>query len=114
MPFVTLGRIFFVRGETTKVGNIFTLIYYKMVIRKETKNLGNLLIKAVDKRLAKELIIKNHYSQKWLDSGFGRFNYGIFKEEQPDECLGVAVYGLMKNSKARIFTHPRPFAWNVK
>jgi hypothetical protein len=82
-----------------------------MVIRKETKNLGNVLIKAVDKALAKEVIVKNHYSHKWLDSGFGRFNYGIFREEKPDDCLGVAVYGLMKNPKARIFTHPNSKAW---
>jgi len=82
-----------------------------MVIRKETKNLGNVLIKAIDKALAKEMIVKNHYSHKWLDSGFGKFNYGIFREENPDDCLGVAAYGLMKTPKARIFTHPNPNAW---
>ena len=60
------------------------------MIRKETKNLGNILIKPVEKELAKEMIIKNHYPHKWNDPSFGKYNYGIFKEEKPDECLGVA------------------------
>jgi len=81
------------------------------MIRKETKNLGTLIIKPIEKTLAKEMIIKNHYSRKWNDGNFGKYNYGIFKEENPDVCLGVAVYGYMKNSKAKIFTHPNPEAW---
>ena len=81
------------------------------MIRKETKNLGNILIKPVEKGLAKEMIIKNHYSHKWNDPSFGKYNYGIFKEENPDECLGVAVYGYMKNPRAKTFTHPNPNAW---
>lgn len=80
-------------------------------IRKETKTLGTLIIKPVDKQEAKDLIIKNHYSHKWNDGGFGKFNYGIYKEEKPEQCLGVAVYGYMKNPKARLFTHPNPKAW---
>ena len=81
------------------------------MIRKETKNLGTLIIKPIDKVLAKELIIQNHYSHKWNEGGFGRYNYGIFKEENPDECLGVAVYGYMKNPRANVFTHSNPNAW---
>lgn len=81
------------------------------MIRKETKNLGTLIIKPVEKALAKEMIIKNHYSHKWNEGGFGKYNYGIFREEQADECLGVAVYGYMKNPNANIFTHPNPRAW---
>ena len=80
------------------------------MIRKETKNLGNILIKPVEKELAREMIIKHHYSHKW-NTGFGKYSFGIFKEEQPDECLGVAAYGYMKNCKAKIFTHPNPQAW---
>ena len=80
------------------------------MIRKETKNLGNILIKPVEKELAKEMIMKNHYSHKW-NVGFGKYSYGIFKEEQPNNCLGVAAYGYMKNCKAKIFTHPNPQAW---
>jgi len=80
-------------------------------IRKETKNLGILIIKPIGKELAKELIVKNHYSHKWNDGGFGKYNYGIFREENMDECLGVAVYGYMKNPKANVFTHPNPKAW---
>lgn len=80
-------------------------------ILKKTSSLGNLIIKEVEKDLAKKLIIENHYSHKWNDGGFGRYNYGIFREEQPDECLGIAVYGYMKNPKAKIFMHPNKEAW---
>ena len=80
-------------------------------IIKDTSALGRLLIKPIDKKLAKEMIIANHYSHKWNDGGFGIFNFGIFRVEQPDRCLGVAVYGYMKNPKAKIFTHPNPKAW---
>lgn len=82
-----------------------------MEIRKSTKNLGELIIKSVEKQLAKEMIIKNHYSHKWNDGGFGKHNFGIFRAESPDECLGVAVYGYMKNPRAKIFTHPNPDSW---
>ena len=80
-------------------------------ILKKTESLGNLVISEVSKDLAKELIVKNHYSRKWNDGGFGKYNYGIFKEEQPENCLGVAVYGYMKNPRAKIFQHPNPGAW---
>lgn len=80
-------------------------------ILKETTSLGSLIIKEVPKSLAKELIVENHYSHKWNDGNFGKFNFGIFKAEEPDKCLGVAVYGYMKNPKAAIFLHPNPDAW---
>ena len=60
------------------------------------KNNGVVFIKEIDRELAKELCIKNHYSRKW-NSAFGRFNFGIFKESEPDRCLGVAVFGNMMN-----------------
>ena len=37
-----------------------------MQILKETSTLGRLIIKPVDRVLAKELIVANHYSHKWL------------------------------------------------
>ena len=80
-------------------------------VYKDTSSLGRLLIKPVDKPLAKEMIVKNHYSHKWNDGGFGVYNFGIFHAAEPDRCLGVAVYGYMKNPAARIFTHPNPEAW---
>lgn len=80
-------------------------------IIKNTKSLGTLIIKPVDKKSAKEMIVQNHYSRKWNDGGFGKFNYGIFRAEEPDKCLGVAVYGLMKNVNAKVFEHPNPDAW---
>lgn len=80
-------------------------------IIKETSSLGTLIIKLVDKKIAKEMIIENHYSHKWNDGGFGLYNFGIFHAKEPNRCLGVAVYGYMKNPKARLFTHPNPKAW---
>lgn len=38
---------------------------------KKTTTLGNLTIKSVSKALAKEMIVKNHYSHKWNDGGLG-------------------------------------------
>lgn len=80
-------------------------------VLKNTSALGNLIIKLVSKAEAKDMIVMNHYSHKWNEGGFGRYNFGIFRAEEPDKCLGVAVYGYMKNPKAKIFTHPNPRAW---
>jgi hypothetical protein len=44
-------------------------------------------VKLIDKKIAKELIIKNHYSHKWTSC---RYALGLFKE---DELKGVAIYG---------------------
>lgn len=82
-----------------------------MEVRKLTKNLGEIIVKPVCKEVAREIIVKNHYSKKWNDGGFGKYSYGIFRAPDPDKCLGVAVYGYMKNPKAKIFTHPNPDAW---
>ena len=82
-----------------------------MQILKETSALGRLIIKPVDRAFAKELIVKNHYSHKWNEGGFGKYNFGIFRADEPDVCLGVAVYGYMKNPRAKLFTHPNPKAW---
>lgn len=80
-------------------------------IEKTTSSLGNLVIKPVTKSLAKELIIKNHYSHKWNDGGFGKYNFGIFKAENESDCLGVAVYGYVKALNAKLFEHPNENAW---
>ena len=83
-----------------------------MKILINTKNNGKLVIKRVSKNKAKELIIKNHYSKKWNNAGFGLYNFGIFREGKEEEklCLGVAVYGYLMHPKARQFTHPNPNA----
>lgn len=83
----------------------------ELVIVKETSSLGKLLIKSVSKEEAKRMIVENHYSHKWNEGGFGKYNFGVFRAEEPDMCLGVAVYGYMKNPRAKIFTHPNPSAW---
>ncbi|QTV06074.1 Mom family adenine methylcarbamoylation protein [Faecalibacter bovis] len=80
----------------------------------ETKNLGKLIIKQIDKQTAKELIIKNHYSHKWNDGGFGVYNFGVYSYDNPDKCLGCAVYGYMKNVKAKLISHPNPNAWMIE
>lgn len=72
---------------------------------------GSLLIKPIPKQQAKDMVIANHYSHKWNDGGFGKYNYGIFRTKNDQECLGVAVYGYMKSPRANIFTHPSPKAW---
>lgn len=41
------------------------------------------------------MIIEHHYSHKWNDN-FGIINFGIFNENS-EKCLGVAVFGRMKN-----------------
>ena len=85
--------------------------HQNLEVYKETSSLGRLLVKPVEKALAKAMIVKNHYSHKWNDGGFGVYNFGIFRANEPDRCLGVAVHGYMKNSAARIFMHPNPKAW---
>lgn len=70
-----------------------------MEIIKETSHMGTLLIKEIDYQQAKEMIIKNHYSHKW-NGYFGKVNVGIFKKEDPYNCLGVAVFGRMMNTKS--------------
>lgn len=69
-----------------------------MKILFNSKTMGNLIIKEIEKKDAKAMIIKNHYSHKW-QNGFGIINVGIFKEEN-DTCLGVASYGYMMNSNS--------------
>lgn len=78
-------------------------------IVKETSKMGTLVIKPVAKELARDMIVKNHYSHKWV-SNFGKYNFGVFRAGQ-DKCLGVASFGYMKNPQAKIFTHPNPDAW---
>lgn len=56
----------------------------------------SLVIKEVSYDTARDMIIENHYSHKW-NSAFGRYNYGIFKD---DRLLGVAVYGNLMNPKS--------------
>lgn len=82
-----------------------------LFVLKQTSSLGDLLIKPVAKELAKQMVIENHYSHKWNDGSFGVFNFGIFRAGEPDRCLGVAVYGYMKNQRAKLFDHPNPKAW---
>jgi len=67
-----------------------------MEVIKRTKNLGTLIVRPVEKKLAKSMVLENHYSHKWNES-FGIMDFGIFRENS-DKCLGVAVFGRMMNS----------------
>lgn len=87
------------------------MIKENLFVLKQTSSLGDLLIKPVGKELARQMVIEHHYSHKWNFGSFGVFNFGIFRADEPDKCLGVAVYGYMKNMNAKLFTHPNPKAW---
>lgn len=65
----------------------------KMEVTKVSKNLGTLIIKEVEYNIAKDIIVKNHYSKKW-NTSFGKVNIGIFKD---NKLLGVAVFGNLMN-----------------
>lgn len=83
-------------------------------IVKKTSSLGTLLIKPVSKEFAREMIIEHHYSHKWNNGDFGAYNFGIYRTEDTDNCLGVAVYGYVKNKQGKMFTHPNPNAWLIE
>lgn len=85
-----------------------------MQILKETSALGRLIIKPVDRVLAKDLIIANHYSHKWNEGGFGKYNFGIFRADEPDVCLGVAVYGYMKKPTSKVVHAPKSQRLDVR
>ena len=69
-----------------------------MEITKCTKNLDTLVIKPIEKSIAKSIIVENHYSHKW-NCSFGIINFGIFRKDS-DKCLGAAVFGRMMNSNS--------------
>ena len=79
-------------------------------IRKKTSHMGTLIIRPISKTLAKDLIIRNHYSHKW-NTPFGLYNFGLFQEGAPDECLGVAVYGWPKCPRAKNYISDVPNGW---
>lgn len=82
-------------------------------IVKQTSHMGTLVIRPVSKDIAKDLIVKNHYSHKW-NTPFGLYNFGIFRQDSPQECLGVAAYGYMKNPRANIFVSDVPGGWIIE
>ena len=71
-----------------------------METTKTLKNLGTITVKQIDRKIAREMIVKNHYSHK-MGSNHGIYNFGIFRD---NKLLGCAVYGYMMNPKAKIFT----------
>ncbi len=52
-----------------------------------SNNFSDFSLKVVDKKIAKELIVQNHYSHKWSSC---RYALGLFNN---DVLIGVAVYG---------------------
>ena len=71
----------------------------KPVVYKDSDVMGTLVFKEVDKNLAKDLVIKNHYSHKWA-SNFGVVNVGVFRQSDLATCLGVASFGWMMFPRA--------------
>lgn len=67
-------------------------------IEKVTKTNGVLKVREIPLSLAKDILVKNHYSKKW-NSAFGKINFGIFQDENPT-CLGVFSLGNMMNPKS--------------
>ncbi|MDR0966670.1 MAG: hypothetical protein LBM75_09270 [Myxococcales bacterium] len=79
-------------------------------IQRTLSSLGELVVKPVEKAIAREMVVSNHYSHSW-NGNFGTFNAGIFRAEESDRCLGVASFGPMKNNLCRsFFSHPDPQA----
>lgn len=72
-----------------------------MIIEKNTSNMGTLIIKEIDYSLAKDIIVKNHYSHKW-NTSFGKINIGVFKKEKKDCCIGVATFGNLMNPNSYV------------
>lgn len=58
-----------------------------------------LVFKEVDYKLAKQLVLENHYSHKW-NTAFGKVNIGVFKKQDLNTCLGVACFGNLMNTKS--------------
>lgn len=46
------------------------MIKENLFVLKQTSSLGDLLIKPVEKELARQMVIEHHYSHKWNFGGF--------------------------------------------
>lgn len=77
--------------------------------------MGTLVIRLVSKDVARDLVVRGHYSHKWLAS-FGIHNFGIFREgaETDGDCLGVASFGYMKTPKARVIESSVLGGWMIE
>lgn len=78
---------------------------FPFVARKEMKY-QTLIIRLISKDLAKDICVQNHYSHKW-GSTFGAYNFGVYLEERPNECLGVASFGEMMNPNSYKSINPQ-------
>jgi len=65
-------------------------------IVKQTRNNGELVLEEINRRSAKDMITKNHYSKNW-NTSFGRINIGIFRDQK---LLGCACFGNLMNPKS--------------
>lgn len=71
------------RGLPTRVIN-----YQKKVEEQKGGNFKGYYVEPIEKNIAKDLIVKYHYSHKWTSC---RYALGLFNEKK--ELRGVAVYG---------------------
>lgn len=65
-------------------------------IHRDTKNNGRIGFGLVNVDIAKEMMIKNHYSQKW-NTQFGIINIGVYKDRM---LKGVASFGRLMNPRS--------------
>lgn len=68
----------------------------RVSIIERTKSLGDLGFGIIDCKIAKKIIIENHYSKKW-NHQFGIYNIAIFKN---NEIKGVASFGRLMNPQS--------------
>lgn len=82
--------------------------YGKPIVYKFSDTMGTLIMKEISKEIAKDICIKFHYAHKWNEN-FGVVNVGIFRESEPEKCLGVASFGNLMNPKSYV-----QFSDNIK
>ena len=64
-----------------------------LAIVKETSTLGKLIIKGVPKEEAKRMIVENHYSHKWNEGGFGKYNSECSGRKNPTNASALPFTG---------------------
>lgn len=69
-----------------------------MEFKKQMKNV-TVFIKPIEKKIAKQMCVANHYSHSW-HTCFGIYNFGIYDEREPEKLLGCAVFGRPMNVKS--------------
>ena len=76
-------------------------------------NTSRISVREISKKIAKQMIVKNHYSHTWTSC---RYALGIFYEtdnehaffdEKEEKLAGVAIYGYPVGARAAASISPR-------